>query len=179
MQYIFLLVSLSFFSSFTMAYSIQRAAKNGDIEGIQRYLDSGVSVDKQGFITREAALHLASRAGHLHVVKFLVEKGANMNIKNKGGANPIHIATWDNHEEIVRFLVESGADVDARNSWGQTPLQYYCGEHQDDITMVRFLIENGADVNRKDDHGRSPLGYAKKRGFKKITEYLQSKGAKI
>ena len=56
------------------------------------------------------ALYIAAQNGHLEVVRFLVESGAN---KDQGttddGATALYIAAQTGHLEVVRFLVESGA----------------------------------------------------------------------
>ena len=64
---------------------------------------------------------MAAQNGHLEVVRFLVESGAN---KDQGttddGVTPLYIAAQNGHLEVVRFLVESGANKDQGN--GATPL---------------------------------------------------------
>ena len=73
---------------------------------------------EQGFY-----IHIAAFQGHLEVVRFLVEPGAN---KNQGrrddGAAPLHVAAHRDRLEIVRFLVESGANKDEGTDNGSTPL---------------------------------------------------------
>ena len=58
-------------------------------------------------------LHLAVANGHLEVVRFLVESGAN---KDQGttddGATPLFIGAHKRHLEVVRSLVEPGANKD-------------------------------------------------------------------
>jgi ankyrin repeat protein len=44
---------------------------------------------------------------------------------------------------------------------------------------TEFLIDSGADVNWQDEEGRTPLMWAIIKDYKKLTEYLKSKGARI
>ena len=57
-------------------------------------------------------LCIAAQRGHLEVVRFLVEAGAN---KDQGrtdtGATPLFTAAQNGHLEVVQFLVESGANM--------------------------------------------------------------------
>ena len=56
-------------------------------------------------------LFIAAQNGHLEVVQFLVESGAN---KDQGttddGSTPFYIAAQQGHLEVVRFLVQSGSN---------------------------------------------------------------------
>ena len=55
----------------------------------------------------DLALLLATEEGHLEVVKFLVENGANIHADNYGA---LRVASQNGHLEVVKFLVERGAD---------------------------------------------------------------------
>jgi ankyrin repeat protein len=57
-------------------------------------------------------LIVASKYGHLEVVKFLVEKGANIHADNNLA---LRCASKYGHLEIVKFLVKNGADIHADN----------------------------------------------------------------
>ena len=58
----------------------------------------------------------AAHQGHLEVIRFLVESGAN---KDQGmtlfGVTPLLMAACQGHLEVVRFLVESGANKRPRH----------------------------------------------------------------
>ena len=58
--------------------------------------------------------HAAYR--HLWKVKFLIEKGANINAINEYGNTPIMSAVDGQHIEIVKYLLEQGADIQIKNN---------------------------------------------------------------
>eukprot|EP00992_Anisonema_acinus_P008836 TRINITY_DN5014_c0_g1_i3.p1 TRINITY_DN5014_c0_g1~~TRINITY_DN5014_c0_g1_i3.p1 ORF type:complete len:470 (-),score=121.49 TRINITY_DN5014_c0_g1_i3:96-1505(-) len=68
-------------------------------------------------------LYTAARAGHLELVKFLVdEKDCSVNKKNgENESTPLHGAAFGGHHQVVQFLVDSGAQLHA-NAYGDTPL---------------------------------------------------------
>jgi len=45
------------------------------------------------------------------LLKFLIDKGVNINAQGKNKATALHIATEINDEQLVRFLVDNGADL--------------------------------------------------------------------
>ena len=53
-----------------------------------------------------SALLLASREGHVDIVKMLLEKGARVNAKDKAGSAAIHYAALIQNDEIVDALLE-------------------------------------------------------------------------
>ena len=59
---------------------------------------------------------------HLDLVKYLIARGADVNLATSEGATPLHKAAIGGDCRIVQLLLTHGARVDARNSGGQTPL---------------------------------------------------------
>ena len=45
------------------------------------------------------------------MVKFLIEKGANLDLENKAGWTPLTKAIDCNKQEIIEFLIDKGADL--------------------------------------------------------------------
>ena len=69
------------------------------------------------------ALWYAASKGHLPIVQYLVEQGADMDKADIDGYTPIFGATtYRGHLDLVRYLVEQGADMDKANNRGETPL---------------------------------------------------------
>jgi len=51
-------------------------------------------------------LYTASKLGYKDMVKYLVEKGADVNEGNKYGETPLSIACFKNKESIAYYLIE-------------------------------------------------------------------------
>ena len=56
--------------------------------------------DKKG----RTALIWASMKGHLDVVKFLVQNGADKNVRSNEGETPLLVASMNNHDDVVIYL---------------------------------------------------------------------------
>jgi ankyrin repeat protein len=55
------------------------------------------------------------KEGHTEIVQLLLEKGADVNAKNKYGRTALIYATERGYTEIVQLLLEKGADVNAKD----------------------------------------------------------------
>ena len=69
------------------------------------------------------ALHLACMCGHLPLVKFLIEQGANVKALTQPGFTPLHIACLSGHLEIAQVLLEQDRPIlEQPTKDGHTPL---------------------------------------------------------
>ncbi len=82
-------------------------------------LDRGVD-PAAGMATGMSALHYAASAGHLDVVKLLIQRGAPMELKNRFGGTVLDQALYSalneprpDHPRIIEALLAAGADVEA------------------------------------------------------------------
>jgi len=77
------------------------AASRGDVETVKRLVESGISVQSCDYDKR-TPLHVAIDERHEDVVKYLLEKGADVHAKDKFGGTP--------HQEAHRTAVRLGKD---------------------------------------------------------------------
>ncbi len=56
-------------------------------------------------------LHYAAKAGHLEVVKHLIEAGASPTTETKDGKVPINYAASNNHADVLSFLFTKEHDT--------------------------------------------------------------------
>mmetsp|Transcript_42866 Transcript_42866/g.100547 ORF Transcript_42866/g.100547 Transcript_42866/m.100547 type:complete len:875 (-) Transcript_42866:245-2869(-) len=70
----------------------------------------------------ESALHIAAAAGHIQIVKELVEKHASVNVQDAEGEAPLHYAAFAGQAEATKRLLEARANPMLRSFHGETPL---------------------------------------------------------
>jgi ankyrin repeat protein len=117
-------------------------------------------------------LGLACYFGQHEIARYLVLKGADVNMPSNNGFNvfPIHSAAAGNYTDIARLLIENGANVNVRQQAGATPL--HSAAQNGNIDLLILLLENGADVNVRMEGGKLPADLASEKGFKEIAEVL-------
>jgi ankyrin repeat protein len=67
-------------------------------------------------------LIIASWGGHLEVVRYLLEQGANRDKANNYGWTSLHCAALRGHLDTAKLLMVYGADLNARDNQGQLPI---------------------------------------------------------
>jgi len=73
--------------------------------------------------TDRTPLHKASYFGHDHVIEYLLECGADVQVVDVEGDTPLHDACRLGHVASVKLLVDAGAGKDVKNKVGDTPIQ--------------------------------------------------------
>jgi len=116
------------------------------------------------------ALHSASSAGHLQIVRSLLRHGVGVDVRNQRGCTPLQFASEEGHVDVVKCLLDHGADVNSQEDNHNAPLNWaaYYGH----VDVVRVLLEHNVDVNSEDVDGRTPL-YDAVSGFESESDYLQ------
>ena len=94
-------------------------------------------------------------AGHVDVVRLLVEAGAHKDFTNMDGDSALLMAALRGHVDVVRLLVEAGADKDLANYDGYTAL--LIADLHGYVDVVRFLVEAGVDKDLPNYDGFTPL----------------------
>jgi ankyrin repeat protein len=65
----------------------------------------------------ETALQHASEKGHFHIVKYLLEKGADVNSKDNAGQIPLSLAVQNGHETVAQLLLEAKATFNTQERY--------------------------------------------------------------
>ena len=113
-------------SSRSGGYGLRNAVLNEEYERVHDLLAKGVSPDfRSGQIDELpglTVLSVASMSHHVNIVELLLEKGANVNGRNRDGSTPLHVAVKNDRLDAARILIAWGAEVNTRDKDGKTPL---------------------------------------------------------
>ncbi|KAH9165576.1 hypothetical protein EDB89DRAFT_1891948 [Lactarius sanguifluus] len=101
------------------------------------------------------ALHSASLAGHLQIVRSLLRHGVGVDARDHVNDTALKWASVRGHRDVVECLLDHGADVNLQDSFQNTPLTW--AAYYWHVDVVRVLLKHGADVHSRDKQGRTPL----------------------
>jgi ankyrin repeat protein len=96
-------------------------------------------------------LHWAAYWGNIDVVKLLLERNVDPNIKNKFGRTPLHMAAFWGHDDVVKLLLVRGADPTVKDKDGRTPLDLARerGRHEVVSVIEKWLRRRGRPPRRR------------------------------
>ena len=154
-----------------------KAVNDGDSEQVDFLLQSGENpnaADKDNF----TVLMMASRQGHLDIVKILLDAGVNLRaVDNINGFTALIWAAEGGHPEVAQILLSAGAKLNAASSTGKTAL--HMAAWQGRLAATKALLAAGANLNAADkEDGGTALHIAAWQGHPDVIKTLLAAGAK-
>jgi ankyrin repeat protein len=137
------------------------AAKQGNIEKIQNYLQFNPKYAQCKSWDEKTLLHEAVIAGRLNVVKLLLENGARVNALYKS-ETPLHYAI----------------ETDIHHLGTSTPQQLFEFK-KNRLEIIQLLLSQHADLNQPNQFNELPIHLAAKLGQSDLVELFISYGSQV
>lgn len=155
-------------------------AAGASLEAVKLCLANGVDINGVHPAYKSTALSAAAAAGKIDVVKYLLRKGAGVNVGPKK-YRPIMNAVYRDRTEMVKLLLKNGADLTAlRNPYADVLVSACVGSPP---ALVALLLDadQGLEINGCVTNGRKagPLHVAAEHGNTKVIELLLERGAEL
>ena len=150
-------------AQFSQSYNLIDAVKDRDAAKAKEVLDKpgSTAVNTLDEATGESALEIVTRARDLGWMAFLLQNGAQPDLRDRKGNTPLMVAVQVGYEQGAQLLLGQGAAINAANARGETPL--IMAVHNRDLPMARTLLELGANPGQTDTiAGMSARDYAER-----------------
>jgi ankyrin repeat protein len=138
-------------------------------EKLERWLAEGADLNQE--------LSNAIIANDAERVKFLVEKGADVNAPDLQGWTPLQNAARQRKDQMIKTLIDLGADPNRADGSGMTPL--IAAAMRDHVPSIKALVENGADIEQPGSQGYRPLALAIAESKYEAAKSLMEGGANV
>ena len=121
---------------------------------------------------KRTRLMCAAQAGDVPRLRWLLARGARLELKDWEGHNALWWACYAGRKETMRELLSRGAPLNPADG---APLHGASAGGQ--VEVVRELLSRGAQLELKDEKGRSALWWACDAGRVEMARELQARGA--
>lgn len=171
---------------------------HGDLKRVQQMLEEMPELLNTRAAWDESAIQAATQTGNLEIIRYLIEKGAPVDIftaavlgqkeqvarmlehdRSLAASAGVHgipsmfFPILHGHTEIAELFLKSGADINAGRG-GNTPL--HAAAMMGQLEAARWLLNQGADPNPLDYNKRTPAKVAVENGHEDVAELIRSRG---
>ena len=137
------------------------AVKGGHVSTVETLLNHDNGLIEIANYRGWTPLIFAIERRQVNIVRFLLNRGANIHAILSDGITTLMLACQQNSAEIMRLLLDTKVDVQSRDNFQQTALHYAARSRQFSVEAVRELIEqHNADVLALDKIGCTPFDVA-------------------
>lgn len=138
---------------------------------------------EQGLITLEpyrdnfgTSLHIAAKENAINLAQLLLEKGADINSRDRESCTPLHIAAEYAEPAMTELLLAKNSESQVKKFFGTSTLHAALTEKSDEQTLALLVLAQ-ADMEARDWRGRTALIIAVQRDLPAVARSLLQHGA--
>ncbi|MGI4791559.1 MAG: ankyrin repeat domain-containing protein [Janthinobacterium lividum] len=123
-------------------------------------LEAGANINAQDVYGRTALMMVCGETlrSSASAVKFLLEQGADVNLRSRSGDSALGCAARGDDNAVVRLLLKAVAQVNTGDEEGRTPLMW--ASRGANIEIMQMLLDAGADASLEDKEGNMAADFA-------------------
>ncbi len=166
-------------------------------------LEKGANINTKTLEYGLTPLMVSVANNNMRSIRFLLTRGADVNLMSKDGKTALHIAAIKNNPKAFNALMQAGANPMAVDLASRAPIDYINPLYRDQyyltiaksskqnehsvfdaiesgkIRLLKYMIDNGADLSAKNAHGLNSLHYAILKQDVAMTSVLIAAGAPL
>jgi ankyrin repeat protein len=143
MKFMTMLFILLFTALSVQASALHDAVSMNSTEDINKLLDSGANINELGGFFKGSPLYKASAFGKNEIVKLLIKRGANINLKSEHGETPLFVAAINKRTKTIQILMRNNADSTIPNTQGDLPISYVAANG--DLNSVKLMFSRNSN----------------------------------
>ncbi|NUM89141.1 MAG: ankyrin repeat domain-containing protein, partial [Bdellovibrionales bacterium] len=153
------------------------AAAYGRRELVGLLVGHGANLNFQNRFGDTPLMNACLEAGHLDTAVFLLQAGANPNLRKANGGTALTTSGWYGHTAIVERLLQFQADPTIQDEFGETALTYALQRQKPETALV--LARTGKGLGAANQDGRFALFWAGREGYLEVARTILDQGAPV
>lgn len=145
-------------------------ASYSNLETVKARINGGAQVNEPDS-NGTTALHIASYANKLDIVKFLLVMGAKVDVKDKYQRTPAHRAALKGNSTIIEYLLESAPGILNETDYAGNTMLHIAAQ-KNNACLAAFLVKKGANLSVKNSQNQIPQQIANNKGYGKVLDVL-------
>jgi hypothetical protein len=126
--------------NFTVEEFVKNAGR-GEKEITALFIEAGMAPDSYRKNDGFTPLHAAAAYGRASIVRQLLDKGADINARDKDGQTAIMKAVWNSHADVVAILLQKGANFTVNDLNGNNVIAM--AKTKNDRRVLDVLVKAG------------------------------------
>jgi transient receptor potential cation channel subfamily A protein 1 len=124
-------------------------------------------------------MHLAISSGNIDCCRFLIDRGADLTIKNNSNHTSLHYCIICSKPDVLDFILSHvpNIDKDIKGDFDATPL-HYCA-YGDDLISAKILVKHKVNIMCTCVNGYFPLHLAATRCSNNVFKFLLNESKKL
>jgi len=111
---------------------------NGDLNVVKQLIRSSGNINKKYGYRQKPLIYHAAGLGWLHIVKYLIKHGCDIDATTFGNETALHAAARHGQEDVVKYLIKHNANPNLRSKSYETPLHIACCYSS--VNIVKYLL---------------------------------------
>jgi len=151
---------------------------SGDLDGLKTPVKQGrVHVNKIKIHRyNKTALYLACENGHTEEARYLLDKGASVNL---GDDKPLIAAVRYNHYDCVKLLLQYHADANCTNAELESPMSFALQERDYSIILLLLQYDAIPSASLADDVSTQLLNHARAEHARAVQKLIDQQLIKL
>jgi len=154
---------------------MKKAIRNNNIVKVEELVNLNLRYVTVANNVGETPLYMAAYFGHLAIIKYLVDNGADINIQEpRAGWSPLHMAISEGKTDVVEYFINQGINWNMQTRYGETPLvlAFRKNKNNSHLEIIKMLLIVGADITIEDVKGQNALYYAEEQNNAELIKLL-------
>ena len=100
-------------------------------------------------------IHFICCFGTNQMIKYIIDKGVNLECQSNIGIRPIHLICRYLSSEIIKYIIDKGVNLECKTTDGIRPIHFICQYSSSE--MVKYIIDKGVNLECKTNDGIRPI----------------------